>query len=60
MNRALHEDKEKKRKKKEKRKEKERKGKERKGKERKGTVSYTHLTLPTTGSLCRSRWSPYH
>ena len=24
------------------------------------TVSYTHLTLPTTGSLCRSRWSPYH
>ena len=28
----------------------------------KGTipVSYTHLTLPTTGSLCRSRWSPYH
>ena len=23
-------------------------------------VSYTHLTLPTTGSLCRSRWSPYH
>ena len=25
-----------------------------------GTVSYTHLTLPTTGSLCRSRWSPYH
>ena len=26
----------------------------------KGPVSYTHLTLPTTGSLCRSRWSPYH
>ena len=25
-----------------------------------GPVSYTHLTLPTTGSLCRSRWSPYH
>ena len=24
------------------------------------TVSYTHLTLPTTGSLCRSRWSRYH
>ena len=24
------------------------------------TVSYTHLTLPTTGSLCSSRWSPYH
>ena len=24
-----------------------------------GTVSYTHLTLPTT-TLCRSRWSPYH
>ena len=23
-------------------------------------VSYTHLTLPTTGSLCRSRWSPDH
>ena len=23
------------------------------------TVSYTHLTLPTT-TLCRSRWSPYH
>ena len=23
------------------------------------TVSYTHLTLPTT-SECRSRWSPYH
>src|SRR5450756_2992241 len=22
------------------------------------SVSYTHLTLPTT--LCRSRWSPYH
>ena len=27
---------------------------------RRRTVSYTHLTLPTTGSLCRSRWSPYH
>ena len=24
------------------------------------TVSYTHLTLPTTWSRCRSRWSPYH
>ena len=23
-------------------------------------VSYTHLTLPTRGSKCRSRWSPYH
>ena len=23
-------------------------------------VSYTHLTLPTIGSRCRSRWSPYH
>ena len=23
-------------------------------------VSYTHLTLPTMGSVCRSRWSPYH
>ena len=23
------------------------------------TVSYTHLTLPTTYA-CRSRWSPYH
>ena len=23
-------------------------------------VSYTHLTLPTTGIRCRSRWSPYH
>ena len=23
-------------------------------------VSYTHLTLPTTGSLCRCRWSPEH
>ena len=23
------------------------------------SVSYTHLTLPTT-TLCRSRWSPYH
>ena len=22
-------------------------------------VSYTHLTLPTTCNLCRSRWSPY-
>ena len=24
------------------------------------TVSYTHLTLPTNVSMCRSRWSPYH
>ena len=24
------------------------------------TVSYTHLTLPTTAYECRSRWSPYH
>ena len=24
------------------------------------TVSYTHLTLPTTRLRCRSRWSPYH
>ena len=24
------------------------------------TVSYTHLTLPTTLVKCRSRWSPYH
>ena len=24
------------------------------------SVSYTHLTLPTTGIRCRSRWSPYH
>ena len=23
-------------------------------------VSYTHLTLPTTLTECRSRWSPYH
>ena len=23
-------------------------------------VSYTHLTLPTTGIRCRSRWSPDH
>ena len=23
-------------------------------------VSYTHLTLPTSCSACRSRWSPYH
>ena len=23
-------------------------------------VSYTHLTLPTKRSMCRSRWSPYH
>ena len=23
-------------------------------------VSYTHLTLPTTCNLCRSRWWPYH
>ena len=25
-----------------------------------GAVSYTHLTLPTKNSPCRSRWSPYH
>ena len=25
-----------------------------------GAVSYTHLTLPTTRTSCRSRWSPYH
>ena len=25
-----------------------------------GSVSYTHLTLPTIISVCRSRWSPYH
>ena len=24
------------------------------------TVSYTHLTLPTTRLVCRSRWSPDH
>ena len=24
------------------------------------SVSYTHLTLPTTIIRCRSRWSPYH
>ena len=24
------------------------------------TVSYTHLTLPTKDTRCRSRWSPYH
>ena len=24
------------------------------------TVSYTHLTLPTSNTLCRSRWSPSH
>ena len=24
------------------------------------SVSYTHLTLPTTVGPCRSRWSPYH
>ena len=23
-------------------------------------VSYTHLTLPTNVSMCRSRWSPDH
>ena len=26
----------------------------------KNPVSYTHLTLPTTEPVCRSRWSPYH
>ena len=25
-----------------------------------GAVSYTHLTLPTKNSPCRSRWSPDH
>ena len=25
-----------------------------------GSVSYTHLTLPTMSTTCRSRWSPYH
>ena len=25
-----------------------------------GPVSYTHLTLPTSSVMCRSRWSPYH
>ena len=29
-------------------------------KEQQTPVSYTHLTLPTTCNLCRSRWSPYH
>ena len=24
------------------------------------SVSYTHLTLPTSSERCRSRWSPYH
>ena len=24
-----------------------------------GPVSYTHMTLPTKNSPCRSRWSPY-
>ena len=24
------------------------------------TVSYTHLTLPTSAVACISRWSPYH
>ena len=24
------------------------------------SVSYTHLTLPTIHTECRSRWSPYH
>ena len=28
--------------------------------DRNGPVSYTHLTLPTTLCMCRSRWSPYH
>ena len=31
-----------------------------KNEERLRTVSYTHLTLPTSNNLCRSRWSPYH
>ena len=25
-----------------------------------GAVSYTHLTLPTMSTTCRSRWSPGH
>ena len=25
-----------------------------------GPVSYTHLTLPTTRLVCRSRWGPYN
>ena len=29
-------------------------------KRRRETVSYTHLTLPTITTVCRSRWSPYH
>ena len=28
--------------------------------EREAPVSYTHLTLPTTLCMCRSRWSPDH
>ena len=28
--------------------------------QRSESVSYTHLTLPTTADTCRSRWSPYH
>ena len=28
--------------------------------EAKKAVSYTHLTLPTKDTRCRSRWSPYH
>ena len=31
-----------------------------KNEERVRTVSYTHLTLPTSLAECRSRWSPYH
>ena len=27
--------------------------------EGKAPVSYTHLTLPTTCNLCRSRWAPW-
>ena len=30
------------------------------GLSRPSPVSYTHLTLPTNVSMCRSRWSPYH
>ena len=30
------------------------------GRWREYAVSYTHLTLPTTCTPCRSRWSPYH
>ena len=35
-------------------------GPESSGKTTVTSVSYTHLTLPTTRHQCRSRWSPYH